>query len=180
MAVNMTKQKKLIIEILSTLLAVILGICAGLFIKDCVSKRRDLLNAELSFTVTDRSGKSISLSDLPKKPVVINFWAIWCGPCKSELPTFQNAYEKYKDEVTFVFINVLNWQNDTVAEVEEFLFSNGYTFPTYYDSKGEAAEECNVQSIPLTIFMSENGKVQDTHLGIISQSRLERSIKALL
>lgn len=177
---QLSKRKKRIIEILSTLLAIVLGICAGLFIQDCASKRRDLLNAELSFTVTDRSGKEIALSDLPKKPVVINFWAIWCGPCKAELPAFQNMYEKYHDKVTFVFVNVLNWQGDTIAEVEEFLFSNGYTFPTYYDTLGEGAEECNVKSIPLTLFMGEDGKVKDSHLGTISQSKLENSIKALL
>lgn len=179
---QLSKRKKIILEILSTILAIILGVGAGFLIKDCSAgcSRRDLLNAELSFTVTDKKGKSLSLSDLPKKPVVINFWAIWCGPCLAELPDFQEAYREYNDEVTFLFINVLHWQKDTVNEVEKFLSNNGYTFPTYYDTKSEAANECKVTSIPLTIFMGKDGKVKQTHSGTISKSKLISGIKNLL
>ncbi len=179
---QLSKRKKIILEILSTILAIILGVGAGFLIKDCSAgcSRRDLLHAELTFTVTDKNGKSITLSNLPKKPVVINFWAIWCGPCLAELPDFQEAYEEYSEEVTFLFINVLHWRNNTVTQVENFLSSNGYTFPTYYDTHGNASDECNVNSIPLTIFMGKDGKVKQTHSGTINKSKLISGIKNLL
>ena len=58
------------------------------------------------FTVTDADGNAVKLSDFRGKGVVLNFWASWCGPCKSEMPHFQTAYEQYGDEVHFLMVNM--------------------------------------------------------------------------
>jgi len=138
-----------------------------------------LTEKEIEFTVEDKKGNSLSLHEIDG-PIVVNFWAIWCPPCKKELPVFQEVYDEYKNEVSFVFVNVLRWQGDTVEDVEAFLQQNGYTFPTYYDVDREAEEACNVSSIPLTVFIGRDGKVKKTYSGSISKMVLRNTIKDIL
>ena len=141
--------------------------------------KKELKDKEIQFTVQDKDGKAIALSDFDG-PIVINFWATWCSPCKRELPAFQETYDEYKDEVHFVFVNVLRWQGDSVADVEDFLRKNGYTFPTYYDVDREAERACGVSSIPLTLFIGKDGKVKKTYSGTISKTVLRNNIKSIL
>ena len=62
------------------------------------------------FTVVDIDGNEHKLSEFEGKPVVLNFWASWCGPCKSEMPDFDEAYKKYKDEIHFLMVNLTDDQ----------------------------------------------------------------------
>ncbi len=99
-------------------------------------------------TVVDRSGSSVKLSDMRGKPVILNFWASWCGPCKSEMPDFEEAYKKYSSEITFMMINLTDGSSETVESASDFIDGEGYTFPIYFDTEQTASSAYGITSIP--------------------------------
>ncbi len=132
------------------------------------------------FTVYDSQMNKVKLSDYFGKPIVINFWASWCGPCKSELPAFNSIYEKYKDDVVFLMINLTDGQSDTESSIKQFVSDNGYSFPVYYDLEYDASNTYGVRSIPETIFIYADGSLYDTRVGAMSENILENYIKQLI
>ena len=136
-------------------------------------------NAAPDFTVTDGGGNRVSTADLSGKPVILNFWATWCPPCRSELPAFDKLYRQYGNEVSFMMIDLTDGYRETVEDVKKFISENGYTFPVYYDTEGSAAEAYNVSSIPFTVAVGRNGNIVGTHLGAMSEAALEKLIKTV-
>ena len=136
-------------------------------------------NAAPDFTVTDGGGNRVSTADLSGKPVILNFWATWCPPCRSELPAFDKLYRQYGNEVSFMMIDLTDGDRETVEGVKKFISENGYTFPVYYDTEGRAAEAYNVSSIPFTVAVGRNGNIVGTHLGAMSEATLEKLIKTV-
>lgn len=136
-------------------------------------------NAAPDFTVTDGGGNRVSTADLSGKPVILNFWATWCPPCRSELPVFDKLYRQYGNEVSFMMIDLTDGYRETVEGVKKFMSENGYTFPVYYDTEGSAAEAYNVSSIPFTVAVGRNGNIVGTHLGAMSEAALEKLIKTV-
>jgi len=132
------------------------------------------------FTVYDSQMNEVKLSDCFGKPIVINFWASWCGPCKSELPAFNSLYEKYKDDVVFLMINLTDGQSDTESSIKQFVSDNGYSFPVYYDSEYDASNTYGVRSIPETVFIYADGSLYDTRVGAMNETDLENHIKQLI
>ena len=174
----MSKKLK---SILLWVLCIALAVSSVFVIKHVIATTQNgnLKNKQLDFAFQDERRQTVQLSSF-SGPTVINFWAIWCPPCRNELPALQNAYDEYGDEVNFLFINNLSWHDDSVTDVKLFLEKNGYTFPTYYDVTGEAAEACGATSIPLTLFMDSNGKVVHTYSGAIPKATLNAFIKDIL
>ena len=111
------------------------------------------------FTVYDADGKEVTLSSLQGKPVVLNFWASWCGPCKSEMPDFQKVYEELGREVTFAMVNLTDGLQETTAKAEAHISSKGYTFPVYFDTDQDAANTYGVYSIPTTYIIDRDGYI---------------------
>ena len=136
-------------------------------------------NAAPDFTVTDGGGNRVSTADLSGKPVILNFWATWCPPCRSELPAFDKLYRQYGNEVSFMMIDLTDGYRETVEGVKKFISENGYTFPVYYDTEVSAAEAYNVSSIPFTVAVGRNGNIVGTHLGAMSEAALEKLIKTV-
>lgn len=137
-------------------------------------------NAAPDFTVTDAAGNEVKLSDFRGTPVIINFWASWCGPCKSEMPHFQAAYEEYGDEIQFLMVNMSTAFGDTVADAEAILTDGGYTFPVYYDTNAECAYGYGINGIPVSVFIDFNGNIVSSKTGMISEADLERRILSIL
>ncbi|MBO4939585.1 MAG: TlpA family protein disulfide reductase [Clostridia bacterium] len=179
-----TISRKKLIEVLLWVAVVIatigLGLGIGQWSASC--RHNDLLDKQLHFTVQTDSGKNVSPADstFAGKPMVINFWAIWCPPCKAELPDFQEVYDAYKDKVNFLFINEVQWRDDSISSVRSFMQANGYDFPVYYDVTGEAGTSCNVSSIPLTLFVGKDGKVAYTYNAAMSKAQIVSQIEKLL
>ena len=132
------------------------------------------------FTVLDMDGNEVNLSDYFGKPIIINFWATWCGPCKSELPAFDNMYAKYGDDVEFIMLNLTDGSRDTVDKVKQFVSDNGYSFPVYFDTTLEASNTYGAYSIPTTYLIDDEGIPVHSQMGAMSEEQLEQLINALL
>lgn len=137
-------------------------------------------NTAPDFTVVDYNGKQTKLSDKKGKPVVVNFWASWCGPCKSEFPAFEDAYNKYGNDVEFMMINLTDGYQETISSAKSFIDEQNYTFPVYYDTTMSASNAYGVFSIPKTLFIDKNGNIVQNRTGTISQDTLEQNIESLL
>ena len=129
-------------------------------------------------TVYDPQGKPVKLSDMRGKPVVLNVWASWCGPCKQEMPGFQSAYEKYGSRLQFMMVNLTG--QDKLEDAKALLAQTGYTFPVYYDTDNSAAMAYNTGSIPATFFVNKEGKLVTYAIGAITESVLEQGISMIM
>ena len=132
------------------------------------------------FTVYDLEGNAVSLYDCLGKPVVLNFWATWCGPCRSEMPAFEKMYQQYKDEVTFLMVNVTDGSRDTIESVTAFYEDSGYSFPIFFDTTLEASINYGAYSIPLTFFIDKEGNLLYNQTGAISEQVLEQCMELLV
>ena len=136
-------------------------------------------NQALDFTVQDWEGNMVKLSDFFGKPIVLNFWASWCPPCKAELPDFDDACKKYDGEVVFLMVNMTDNQMETVEVAKDFIKTYGYDFPVYFDVDYQAAMVYGVRSIPQTYFINAEGEAVATATGMISASQLEQGISMI-
>ena len=122
------------------------------------------------------TGEEVSLDQFKGRPVVINFWATWCGPCKAEHPTLHWAYEKYKDQASFIGIVF----EDTEDSTKKFLRENGESFPQLFDRKSTVAVDYAVTGVPETYFIDKNGIIVDKYPYPISQAAFEHYIHLIL
>ena len=132
------------------------------------------------FTVVDLSGQAHKLSDFVGQPIVLNFWASWCGPCKSEMPDFQKAYETYGDRIHFVMVNLTDGSGETVKTASDFIASAGYTFPVYYDTLSDAAMTYGVNAVPVTYFIDSSGQLVAYGQGALDAWTLQSGIDMIL
>ncbi len=131
------------------------------------------------FTAYDKDGNAVSLSDFKGKPVVLNFWASWCGPCQHEMPDFEEAYKQYGDEVVFMMVNMTDGMRETQSTAETFVKQAKFTFPVYYDLDIDAARIYKVMSMPTTYFVDEEGYLRSYRQGMIDKSGLEYGISMI-
>ena len=129
----------------------------------------------LDFAVYDASGNKVNLSDYIGKPIVLNFWASWCGPCQSEMPDFHEKYLELGDEIHFLMVNMTGGR-ETLSSAKAFISEKGYTFPVFYDTDSDAATIYNVYSLPTTYFIDEEGHLVAQATGAISADTLQRGI----
>ena len=137
-------------------------------------------NAAPNFTVYDIDGNPVMLSNFQGKPVILNFWASWCGPCKAEMPDFEEAYQVYGQDIHFVIVNLTDGRSETLESASGYVAQMGYTFPVYYDTSMEAAYAYGVRSIPMTCFIDTDGIIVGGQVGMLSGEALEENITALL
>ncbi len=130
--------------------------------------------------VYDREGNPVTLSQMKGKPVVINFWATWCGPCKSELPAFQQAYETYGEDVVFMMVDMVQGRTETKAGAIEYVDGQGYTFPLYFDEDETAVVTYDIGAVPATFVIDEKGQLVESHVGAMSFDELEALLKTVL
>ena len=113
----------------------------------------------LDFTVYDTDGNAVKLSDFYGKPIVLNFWASWCGPCKSEMPDFQKACTDLEGEVQFLMVNMTDGSRETLDTAKAFLADSGYTFLVFFDTDTDAAIKYSVYALPTTYFINAEGNL---------------------
>jgi len=114
------------------------------------------------FTLTGLDGQEVSLSDFRGEPVLLNFWASWCGPCRIEMPLLQEVYEQWTSKGLVLL--AVNLQEDP-AKVKEFIDDAGYTFPVLLAPGNKAPLSYNIRGIPATFFIDADGVIRDIKIG---------------
>ena len=128
----------------------------------------------LDITVYDAEGNPVNLANYAGKPIVLNFWASWCGPCQREMPAFQEVFQELEGQVQFLMVNMTT--SETVSSAKSFIESNGYTFPVFYDTQGAAATAYSVRSLPTTYFLNAEGQKIAYAIGSIDKETLLKGI----
>ena len=137
-------------------------------------------NLAPDFTVYDLEGNAHSLSDFRGKPVIVNFWASWCGPCKREMPDFEEKFREYGEEIQFLMVNLADGSRETVESARDYMDGQGYTLPVYFDTDLSGAVAYAVSSVPSTYFIDENGALVAYGKKALSAEKLQAGIDMLI
>lgn len=131
------------------------------------------------FTLETLDGQSVRLSELFGQPVVVNFWASWCPPCRAEMPAMQAVYEAYQGQIHLLAVNAT--QQDSLADALAFVSENGLTFPILLDPNGAAYRQFAVTSMPTTFFIGADGIIAEVVVGgPLTEAGLRSRIESLL
>ena len=134
------------------------------------------------FTLQTAVGQTVTLSEIVDssgaagQPVVLNFWASWCAPCRVEMPNLQQASVTYNGRTTFIGIN----QGENVPTITEFGSEYGVTYPLLVDEDNRVNRLYEVTSLPTTIFIDKDGVVREVIIGILSEAVLQSRVESLL
>ena len=132
------------------------------------------------FTIYDLEGNAYTLADFRGKPVILNFWATWCGYCQVEMPDFEEKFRQYGDDIHFIMLNVTDGSQETVETASAFIVEQGYTFPVYYDTALSAASAYNTSGLPVTYFIDADGNFVAWQQGMMTAETLQIGIDMLL
>ena len=127
------------------------------------------------FTALDWDGNEVNFSDYAGKPVVLNFWAHWCGPCQMEMPEFNAKYEELEGEVTFLMVHV----GADVDAGKEKVAEGGYTFPVVFDKDSQVAAFYGVSAFPTSFFIDKEGNLQAYYVGAMDGDLLQQGIDVI-
>ena len=131
----------------------------------------------LDFTLTDQFGNTHTLEEYKGKTILLNFWATWCGPCRSEMPDLQSIYEDYgKNEKDLVVLGVAApnlGQEGSEADITAFLEENGYTYPTLMNTDASLFYSYGISSFPTTFMIDKDGNVYGYIIGAQSREVFE-------
>jgi thiol-disulfide isomerase/thioredoxin len=133
--------------------------------------------ASPKLTLTDLSGKPVSLDDYRGSVVLVNLWATWCPPCREEMPALQTFYEKHKSD-GFVIASIN--QEETREVVEPFVKEFGLTFPVWLDLNYQAEKEFKTNSLPSSFVIDRTGRVRLMWVGGISKKNLEKYVTDII
>ncbi|WP_040285065.1 peroxiredoxin family protein [Sporosarcina koreensis] len=120
------------------------------------------------FTLETLSGESVKLSDYRGKKVFLNFWASWCGPCRTEMPAMQEFYTSQPGNADVEILAVNMTKNEqTSGSVKEFVKTHGLTFPVLLDTEGTVERTYKVVGFPTTYLIAEDGRIAGSLKGAV-------------
>ena len=119
---------------------------------------------------------NVDLSRLHGKPTLINLWASWCGPCRTEMPVLQRGHQTYRRSMTFVGVDT----KDSARVAVSFLKEVGATYPELYDAEGRLLAQERIPGLPVTLLIDSKGELVDRHVGPLDQPGLARFVRPAL
>lgn len=137
---------------------------------------------QIDFEAKSLDGETINLLNVLKSgPVLINFWATWCQPCRAEMKHLKAIYEKYESQ-GLTIIGVNQDSPRSLAKVKSFISSNKVNYPIVLDPNNKIFQKYNGQVMPYSILLKKNGEIQFKHTGYLpgDEIKLENEIKNLL
>lgn len=126
------------------------------------------------FELMNLEGETISLADFIGQPVVINFWATWCPPCRAEMPIFEEYAKIFQDEMIFLAVNGGEEEEVVRRYVEGYAFQN---IIFLLDPQTEAANHYRIRGLPTTLFVDAQGILQSTHIGQLDGAILRANLE---
>lgn len=132
------------------------------------------------FTLRNLAGAPVKLADLRGRPVLINFWASWCGPCRLEMPDLVRTYAAHKAE-GFVILAVNPTVEDTLPDVKAFVKEFNMTFPVLLDETGEVTNQLyRLRGLPTSVFVNRAGRITRIHLGAMTNQQITEFVGEIL
>ncbi|MCI0725779.1 MAG: TlpA family protein disulfide reductase [Chloroflexi bacterium] len=133
-----------------------------------------------NFTLRTLNGDEVSLTDFKGQPVLINFWASWCPPCRLEMPDLVNAYETHQGEGFVILAINLTFQ-DSLPDVEAFVQEFKMTFPILLDQTGEVTNyQYQLLGLPMSIFVDREGSVARVQIGGMTGEQIDAFIAEIM
>ena len=138
-------------------------------------------SAPLNFTLKDMNGVDVKLASFKGKPIVLNFWATWCGPCRAEIPSLVELQKQYADEGKDVVILGIS-VDDPVDKLKPYAAQMKMNYPVLVGKDHEDVQDAfgPLWGIPVTVFVGRDGNIALKHSGIATKEQFEQEIKALL
>ena len=127
------------------------------------------------FQLQTLDGQALRLSDFQGKPVLINFWATWCGPCQLEMPLIQKYYEKHSPDLIVLAIN----NDQPLAAVQEFVDQMKLSFPVLLDPGAKVEDQYRIRAFPTSLFVNREGVIRYQHIGILNEQQLVQYLKQI-
>ena len=124
-------------------------------------------------TIKDLNGKDVDMAGFAGKPLVINFWGTWCGPCRKELPIFDKASKKYGSAVNFLLIS-----DEPVEKLIKFKAENSYPF--FYVQSQQRFRDLGISSVPVTFFYDANGNLTAKKKDPLSEEELDEFVTEMI
>jgi cytochrome c biogenesis protein CcmG, thiol:disulfide interchange protein DsbE len=127
------------------------------------------------FTLRTAAGEPLTLSQLRGTPVVLNFWATWCPPCRSELPELEAANQRNAGQIAIVGVN----QAEPPDVVESFAREMDLTFPIPLDTQAQVSRDYGVRSLPTTFFIDRQGIIRQIQIGPVTEATLTQLLRSI-
>ncbi|HLE13306.1 MAG TPA: redoxin domain-containing protein [Anaerolineales bacterium] len=125
------------------------------------------------FELVDLSGETVRLSDLRGKPVLLNFWATWCAPCKLEMPAIQERFEQHQAKFSVLAIDF----DEPEQDVRQFAKQLELTFNILLDPGAKVQDLYRVRGYPTTFLVDAEGVIRVHHVGLITEAQLDRYLQ---
>ncbi len=130
------------------------------------------------FKLVNTEGESVTLKELQGKPVLLNFWASWCEPCRIEMPDLVEAEKRFGEQVQFVGINLT--KQDTREGAERFLQQYQVAYLNLFDEKGKAAKQYQITGIPTSFVLDETGQITYRKQGPMTMKEIEQVLSEVI